>query len=849
MRSPHHLKKPLLFLKKISLNFWQIFKKNNFNFSVNNSKDSYWPWLFSPFIFALGCIFYLKFPDVFHNNIKIFVIYFVSCFVLFFYNFFRSKYLIYLFIGSFLSGIFYNFIYDKIFLNYQVINFKSYLKTSGVIKEIKPFYNPINKLWGVSLLIKDPVLEKINFNGYRKHFKQKKSRKYNNKKKSKIKKNSLHKNNKKLSKKIANNSHQALKNKDKLPKNFKNLINLKDFQDLDRKIIDYRQNSNQGNFITIANKTFLAQPPPYVKISVLKNFENLKINQNFNAITLFQPLKPKEFSDDFDFELYSRQQKIAGYGFAIAIIDNQLSSANNLELVHNWQFYLNKFIDFQDNFFADLRKKITQQIFQNINYEQGSIALALLIGDQSKISDKNLENIRQSGLSHLLSISGFHLSLASLFFLVSIRKILSYYSPLTLRFDLKKISAFFALFASYFYLMLSNAPIPAQRAFIMVLFLILSYFFNEQYNGKRTLVICFFIITLFNPYQLFNLSFQLSFIAILVMLCFYQDYHQRIFNPDRDLRLMREKKFWANRLFHNLKKIYHYFYEIFLISTIIQIATLPFLIYSFSNFSLIAPLSNIIAIPLTSLLIMPSGFIALILMPLNLEKIPLVFMEFSIKILQKIIDVFGQSFLTNFHYHNPSQLFLVLSASAIVLFCLWQNKIMRILAIIIFLSSFFIDNFSKKPSLIISGNQNSYAIFNPRTGLEFSELRLVTKNHKNWLKRYNQKKILYINSCDKNLNNNNFCQTCTKTNKNNYCVVYYQHQSLIVIKKRSQISQLCRKNYDVVVNLTKSYQTPFCYQQFKNKPLIIDNIDFVNNQTLKLFYDKQQNKFLKYNKD
>lgn len=842
MKSPHHSKKHLLWLKKISLNFGQLCKKNNLNlFSNNSDKDLYWAWLFLPFIFALGCIFYLKFNDVFYRNIKIFIIYFIGCLILFFYKYFRSKYLIYLFLSSFLAGIFYNFAYDKIFLNYQEINFKSYLKTSGIIKEIKPFYNPINQLWGASLLIKDPVLEKINFNNYRQYFKEKKSKGNYHKNKFKITK----KIKKNLSKNARKKSRKTLVNKNKLPKNFKNLINLTNFQDLDRKIIDYRQNNNRGNFITIADKTYLAQAPPFVKISVIKNFENLKVNDNFHAITLYQPLKPKEFEDDFDFGLYSRQQKIAGYGFAIAVINNHSTTKINNGFINFWQFYFTKFTDLQDHFFNDLRNRITQKIFQNISQEQGAIALALLIGDQSKISNNDIENIRRSGLSHLLSISGFHLSLASLFFLVIIRKIFSFSSILALSFDLKKISAFFALLASYFYLMLSNAPIPAQRAFIMVFFLILSYFFNAQYNGKRTLAICFFIITILNPYQLFNLSFQLSFIAILVMLCFYHDYHQKIFNPDHDLRLMREKKFWANRLSHNLKKIFHYFYEIFLLSAIIQIATLPFLIYSFGNFSLIAPLSNIIAIPLTSLLIMPSGFIALIMMPFNLEKLPLIFMEFNIKILEEIIDIFGQSFLTNFYYYNQSQLFLLSSALAIILFCLWQNKIIRILAIIIFVCGFFIANFDKKPAIIIAGSQSSYAIFNPNSGLEFSELRLVSKNHKNWLKKFNQKKILDIKSCDKKINNNNFCQKCVKTNKNNYCIISYQNQSLIVIKKRSQISKLCKKNYPVVINLSKNYQIPKCYQHLKHSPLIIDNIDFINGQTIKIFYDKKNNKFFK----
>lgn len=831
-----------LFWKKISLfiskriNGLQDILKN-----PQNNSDPYWFWLFLPFVFALGCIFYIKFNNNFQKNILILAFFFICSLSLLFYNFFRSKYFIYLLISSFLAGIFYNYFYDKFLFNYQIINFKTYLKISGKIEEIKPFYNPINQLSGSNLLIKNPTIEKFNFIDYQNYF-NKKIRPSNHKKKLKL--NSQNKN-KLGSKKPQSNKkkyHKKTSKKSKLPKNFRNLINLKDFQEIDRKLIDYQHNYQWGDFIKINNKSYLAQPAPYINISVVKNFNSLQINNNFNAIVLFQPIKPKDFSDDFDFAIYNKQRKIGGYGFALLVIDSNKLKNSRINNSNPWQLYFEKFSKTQQQFFLEIRNKITERIFKNINQESGAIALALLIGDQSRITSKNLENIRQSGLSHLLSISGFHLSLACLFFLFASRYLLSLFTPLALIFDLKKISAFLAILASYCYLMISNAPIPAQRAFIAVLLLILSYFFNEKFNGKRALVISFFILTLLNPYQLFNLSFQLSFIAMLVLICFYHDYHQKIFNPNQALRLPREKKFWFNRLTFKLKKIIDYFHEVFLISVLIQITTLPFLIQSFGNFSLIAPITNIIAIPLTSLLIMPSGFLALALMPFALEKIPLIFMDLNIKILQEIISIFGQISLASIHYHNPSQLSLLLACLAILLFCLWHNSFIKILAIIIFISSFFVYKFSKNPALIIAGNQNSYALYHPNSGLEFSEFKSPTKQHLNWQKKFNQRKIKFIKKCDKKLNNYN-CQKCFINPRNNYCLVYYQDHQIIVIKNRSQISQLCRYRPKIVVNLTKKYQLPKCYQKRKIKPLIIDNVDFINHETHKIFFNNTHQSF------
>ena len=193
-----------------------------------------------------------------------------------------------------------------------------------------------------------------------------------------------------------------------------------------------------------------------------------------------------------------------------------------------------------DSWFLNLREIIRQKILNNLSGDVANVSLALLIGEQKQISKNLLTAIRNSGLSHLLSISGFHLSLASAIFFVSIRWFLVRIEYIALRFDIKKISAIFAIFASYFYLKIADAPLPAQRALIMVWMVMLSLLINRKFDGKRALFLALFLLVLFNPHNLFQISFLLSFLAILTMVC-YVDYFREKFFPDANLKL--EDKF------------------------------------------------------------------------------------------------------------------------------------------------------------------------------------------------------------------------------------------------------------------------------------------------------------------
>lgn len=784
-------------------------------FLVNCQKIVFDKWSWLTILFAVGCIFFIKNQQVFVDNFLILSIFFTSAILLFFITKNHHQNFYYLAILIFLSGGFYSFFYQKFFLNYTKFEKKTYLKTTGKIIALKKFYNPINQHYGLSLLVSEPSFKIDNSFTKNKIKKNKSSKKTQKNYKKKYKKKS-HKSSKKTSKK---------KSKTKKIKNFKNLVNLYGFQDIDRQFLDYKNSFGNYHFKKINNDLFLARPPPLVLVNAQSNFENIKLHDKVEFMAMFNGFKIKDFADDFDLAIDADAKKIGGFGYAIGEV-------KILESFSSPQF---------EDYFRELSAKIKNKILANMSDDIAGIAIALLVGEQNFISPAILEKIRQCGLAHLLSISGFHMTLAGLSFVIFIRYFLNFFPIIALNFDVKKISAVFALVACFFYLKISNSSLPAKRAFLMVGIMMLSYFINQKFNSKRAVMIALAGLLILNPWIIFNISFQLSFIAILVLVYFYQNYSLTNKINNRANNHAINKKIFLYKIFNHLQIIFLQIKNIFFISILIQIATTPFLMNSFHNFSLISPITNIFAIPLASLIIMPSGFLALLLMPINLEKIPLKIMAIALDFLQQIIVFFSNISFANFTTSHLSIVALGLSAVAIIIFCLQQDFFCRILAIMLFIFSFFIDNFFDKPALIFSQNQKFFAIYNESSELLFSSGKKPNKQQKNWLVHFNEKKFKTIKNCDNSKGLNNFCFICTKNHINYYCQTIYNNFKILTIHNRSAIKNLCAIKSDLVVNLTSKYQLPDCFKKSHYPPpVIIDNFDFLNNKTHLIYLKKDK---------
>jgi len=730
---------------------------NKFTEIFDKERQNFYLWL--PLIFGLGAAFFISFSAGFLAKISIFATLFFCSLILFYLNRFSLRSLIYIAIATFFAGAFYSILYTKTFLNHTEISGKVYVDGSAKIESIKNFHNPINHLDGMYLLVSKPYLEQSKF--VKKEVKAKKPKKKKSLKPRKPRK-------------------PADPNKPKKPKkprkiSTKNFVNLKDYQDFDRKAIDLRQNYQNVNWLEKNDKKIFPRPPEKIALILVRANRNLEINDKIAFKAMLKPFSEEEFSDDFDYKLNFKAQKIGASGYAIGEV--RLLEKNEIS---NFRSY-----------FLDLREKIRGRFNLYLSGNSSAIANALFIGDQKVIDKDFYEKIRVSGLAHLLSISGFHLSLAGAIFFFSTRFLLARSEYLTLRYDIKKIAAFLALIASYIYLQIADSPVPAKRAFLMIFCIFIALMLQQKINSKRVIAASMLAIIFYNPYIIFNIGFQLSFLAVFILATIYDDFKLQISS-----------------------KFLRYFCEIIFISIIMQIISLPFILHGIGNLAIYGFIANILAIPLTSFFIMPLGFLSFFLMPLNLEKYVLLLMNEGILWLEKIINFVNDIPYSSVMMPHISSLGFVLSIIAIALI-LFHKSYLRYAGILLFLSSFLTLKFDKKPDLIFDKDQKFFAIYNEENDLVFSEKMRASRQLKSWLKHFNQTEYKIGDFCQKNI-----------------CDFTYKNKKILVIQKRSKIDEICKKDFDLAVNLTKKFEMPSCVKAKQ----IIDNIDF--GKTKEIYFDE-----------
>ncbi len=197
-----------------------------------------------------------------------------------------------------------------------------------------------------------------------------------------------------------------------------------------------------------------------------------------------------------------------------------------------------------------------------------------------------MDAIRDSGIAYLFAISGLHLSFVAGLFFIVFHNLFAISETLTLKYNTKKISAFLTILPTTFYLLITGMQISAQRAYIMVI-LVLVAIMIERKSRVNSNCVCCCSDTLSRTRSNLKPGFQMSFSAVLALVASYQ--------------------INANKLFKI--KIMKYFVSIMISSVIASLATVPHTIYNFNYFSISSIIANLVAIPIVTLIIIPLGII------------------------------------------------------------------------------------------------------------------------------------------------------------------------------------------------------------------------------------------------
>ncbi|MCZ8149579.1 MAG: ComEC/Rec2 family competence protein, partial [Roseomonas sp.] len=255
--------------------------------------------------------------------------------------------------------------------------------------------------------------------------------------------------------------------------------------------------------------------------------------------------------------------------------------------------------------FAALRIALEARVQAAIPGAAGAVAAALITGSQAAIPAAEIAAMRDSGLAHLLSVSGLHMAIVLTSVFATLRLLLALVPWLALRVPGKALAALGALAAGAGYMLLTGSQVPMQRCLVMAALVTLGLLAGRRALTVRTLALAASVVLLVAPAEVLGPSFQMSFGAVLALAAGYEALRGRLSGPGLG-------RGWRRRVALGV-------IGLMLTSALAAAATAPYGLHHFGRLQIYGIAANAVAVPLTSLVVMPAGMVALLLMPLGLE--------------------------------------------------------------------------------------------------------------------------------------------------------------------------------------------------------------------------------------
>ncbi|MDR2723649.1 MAG: competence protein ComEC family protein [Holosporaceae bacterium] len=350
--------------------------------------------------------------------------------------------------------------------------------------------------------------------------------------------------------------------------------------------------------------------------------------------TILSPLQPQSFPGAYDFKKQQYFKGISARGFITAppkILENP--DQTSLEL-----------------FIEQLRHRIDKKIEKCLPQETASIAKALITGNKSEISQSIRNNFANSGIAHLLAISGLHMGIIGFFVFWIFRIFLCCFPSICMFFDIKKISAIISWIVVLFYLYISGKSVPSVRAFIMHTIVICAILVERCSITMRSVAIAATLVMISTPEVILFPSFQMSFGAVIAIVA------------------LHEHNWNFSGLFRNL-------FGVLGTTVVASIPTAIFSMYTFNQLTLNSIFANVISIPFMSFFIMPMAIIALFLMLFDLAQPLIVCMGYGIQALVKISELSAQLPGSRFVMPTPTYINMAIFIFSGLILTLIHHKI------------------------------------------------------------------------------------------------------------------------------------------------------------------------------
>jgi competence protein ComEC len=246
-----------------------------------------------------------------------------------------------------------------------------------------------------------------------------------------------------------------------------------------------------------------------------------------------------------------------------------------------------------------LQRRLSEHVRSRLDGSPGAIAAAFASGDRGSIAVEDEEAMRDSGLTHLLSISGVHVSaVIAAAYLLAI-KLLALWPWLVLRVRLPLVAAGIAALAGVGYTLLTGAEVPTVRSCVGAVLVLIALALGREPLSLRLVAVAATFVLLLWPESLVGPSFQMSFAAVLAIVALAGAAPVRAFLAPRE-------EGWLAWLARRAAML-------LLTGIVIEIALTPIVLFHFHRAGLYGALANVVAIPLVTFVTMPLIALALLL--------------------------------------------------------------------------------------------------------------------------------------------------------------------------------------------------------------------------------------------
>jgi len=419
-----------------------------------------------------------------------------------------------------------------------------------------------------------------------------------------------------------------------------------------------------------------------------------------------EPVVPGAF--DFQFNAYFKN--IGAYGFSYGEITKKTSA----RAVIGVSLFRQKL----DN----LRNTISASITSALPNDSGAIATALITGKRGSIA-KNVTNaMRNSGLAHLLAISGLHMGLITGFIYFLSRGILALLPRISLYQPTKKWAAAIALPGALAYALISGASVPTTRSFIMTALVLVAVMLDRRGLSLRSVAWAALIVLIFSPESILGPSFQMSFSAVIVLIAGYEWIRSKT---------DKQSTTKTNRFIKPLK----YISGVLITSFLASLATAPFAIYHFNQLASYSVAANAIAVPMSAFWVMPWALIGVLSIPFGVEGIAFQLMGWGIDVIINVAMTVASwpGAIARFQVLPDLGLAVIALGTLIILL---HHHPARYLGIAGLIAGSIIALTYQPPDIIVARNGKLTALYTSNEQLMLSNRRASKFESRQWLKRY-----------------------------------------------------------------------------------------------------------------